>query len=209
MNLLPSYEIWGWIKGYEGRFEISNRGRLRSWVKIGGNFSTEKSKIRFNKLPTIKTAHPTKFGYYATHIGNKILNDVKSIRVHREVAIKFVPNTLNVAEVNHLKKKKDNEWFNLRWDTREDNIAHAFETGLIVAAVGEQQANTKLTNEAVLLIYRHDAKTKKIAEGFGISTHTVLDIKRGRTWWHITGHKRHIKPSEKGRFKLDPNESNT
>jgi len=200
--LLPSYEIWNWIKGYEGRFEVSNRGKIRSWVGVGGCNYKKKGQIRFMSSPLIKKCHPTKFGYYATSIGNEVMNDTKSIRVHREVAISFVKNPYNLPEANHKNGVKScNEWWNFKWDTRVDNIGHAFETGLIKPALGEQQSNTKLTNEAVLLIYSHKAKTKKIAEGFGISTHAVLDIKSGRTWWHITGHPRHIKPSEKGKYK--------
>lgn len=200
-SLLPSYEIWNWIKGYEGRYEISNRGRVRSWTKSTGNKlrdGTIVSKPKFRVEPIIKKNHENKHGYTHFGLGHHLIN----FRVHREVAKMFVPNPHNLPEANHINGvKKCNEWWNFRWDTRVDNIGHAFETGLIKPALGEQQSNTKLTNEAVLLIYRHDAKTKKIAEGFGISTHAVLDIKRGRTWWHITGHPRHIKPSEKGKYK--------
>lgn len=205
-TLLPSYEIWEWIKGYEGQYEISNRGRHRVWLKGGGNGK----KLFFYNEPKIKKTFPNKWGYLGSAIGGKRLNNHKAIRIHREVAFIFTPNLENKAEVNHINGNKNcNEWWNFEWVNRVESIDHAFRTRLIVAAVGEQQANTKLTNEAVLLIYRHDAETKKIADGFGVSTHTVLDIKKGRTWWHITGHKRHIKPSEKGRFKLDPNESNS
>lgn len=197
-NLLPSYEIWGWIKGYEGRFEISNRGRIRSWIKNSG----VRGRIGFLKKPLIKKAFPNCHGYYQTSIGNESMNDVRQISIHRLVAIMFNKNTNNQPEVDHINGKKwCNEWWNFDWVDRMESIKRAFETGLINPALGEQQSNTKLTNEAVLLIYRHNAKTKKIADGFGISTHAVLDIKRGRTWWHITGHPRHIKPSEKGKYK--------
>ncbi len=196
-TLLPSYEIWKWKKGFEGRVEFSNRGRIRVWIR-----RVNKCVTTFRKNPLIKKSHPNKWGYFQTSIGNARFEDELKVRVHREVSILFVPNPNDLPEANHLNGDKScNEWWNFKWDTRVDNIGHAFETGLIKPALGEQQSNTKLTNEAVLLIYRHDAKTKKIADGFGISTHAVLDIKRGRTWWHITGHTRHIKPSEKGKYK--------
>jgi hypothetical protein len=210
-RLLPSYEIWNFIKKYEGRYEMSNRGRLRSWIRSSGSRLSDGSKVgrmKFLNNPVIIKSHPNKWGYFGSSIGGSIRNDHISVRMHREVAKIFNPNPnpLLFVEVDHVNgNKKCNEWWNLEWVDRNESIDRAFRLGLIVPAVGEQQANTKLTNEAVLLIYRHVAPTKKIAKGFGISTHTVLDIKRGRTWWHITGHDRHIKPSEQGRFKIDPN----
>jgi hypothetical protein len=208
-NLLPSYEIWNWIKGYEGRYEISNRGRIRIWFRSSGTRlknNTIKKSIKFLSTPKIKKANKNKHGYLGTTIGGSRCDDFRTARIHREVAAIFNPNPFNLPEVDHVNGIKTcNEWWNFEWVDRYESIDRAFKLGLIKIAVGEQQANTKLSNEAVLLIYRHDATTKKIAKGFGISTHAVLDIKRGRTWWHITGHERHIKPSEQGRFKIDPN----
>lgn len=211
-SLLPSYETWAWIKEYEGRYEISNRGRLRGWFRSGGGRLKDGSKINWIKFlssPVIMKSHPNKWGYLGASVGGARMGDHLAIRIHREVAKIFNPNPYNLPEVDHVNGiKLCNEWWNFEWVDRMESIKRAFETGLIKPAVGEQQSNTKLTNEAVMLIYRHDATTKKIADGFGISTHTVLDIKRGRTWWHITEHKRHIKPSEVGKFKIDPNASN-
>lgn len=198
MDNLPSYEIWVWIKGYEGRFEVSNRGRIRSWVKNSG----KRGVIKCVGSPLVLTALPSKHGYLHTHIGNE-MRDLRPARVHREVGLAFVPNPHNKAEVNHINGVKScNEWWNFEWVTRHESIDHAFRTGLIKPALGEAQSNTKLTNEQVMEIYAAKDKTKTISNKYRVSTHTVLDIKKGRTWWHITGHKRHIKPSEKGRFKF-------
>lgn len=206
-NLLPSYEIWNWINGYEGRYEISNRGRLRSWITSSGSMLKDGTKISRTKFlinPKIIKSHANKWGYYSSHIGGKKRNDYKRISIHRQVAFSFNINKdlINFVEVDHINGiKQCNEWWNLEWVDRIESIKRAFETGLIKPALGEAQSNTKLTNAMVLLIYRHNAPTEKIAKGFGVSEHTVLDIKRGRTWWHLTQHPRHIKPSEKGKFK--------
>lgn len=207
MNLFPSYEIWNWIPGYEGRYEISNRGKLRRWVIISGNMfadGTVKTLFRFLSTPILLKSHPNKWGYYGSHIGGKKFNNVRAIRIHREVAALYNTNPDNKPEVNHINgDKKCNEWWNFEWVTRMESIDHAFRTGLIKPALGEDQSNTKLKNEQVREIYNSKKKTKEISKEYNISTHTILDIKRGRTWWHITGHKRHIKPSEKGRFKKE------
>lgn len=187
-NLLPVFEVWAWKPGYEGRYEISNRGRVRSWVKRGSGIN------RFRSTPHILSMHRNKFGYYSTHIGSSKLNDDSSIRIHRDVAIIFCPNPGNKAEVNHLNGKKyNNEWFNLEWATRLENIGHAFKTGLIIPAVGEEQSNTKLKNEEVLFIFNSSLPTKELSKMFCVGEDTIGSIKIGRTWGHITGKSRNPK----------------
>ena len=195
MNLLPSYEIWKWIPEYEGRYEISNRGRVRSWIKLGG------IKGRSLTIPLIRQAHPNKFRYLQVSIGSIESGNRKQIRIHREVGLAFVPNPENKAEVNHLNGDKScNEWWNFGWATRLENIEHAFINKLIVPALGEQQSNTKLTNEQVLEIFKSSLKKVKLGKLYNVSTCTIFDIKCGRTWWHITGALRHFKPSDRKKF---------
>jgi hypothetical protein len=163
-----------------------------------------KGIIIFLTTPLVRKAHKTWNGYYQVRIGNKSMNDIRQARVHREVGLIYVynPDWLTKDEVNHMNGDKScNEWWNFEWVTRQESIDHAFSTGLIKPAVGEDQSNTKLKNEQVLFIYNSKEQQKVLCELFGVSTHTIHDIKRGRTWWHITGHKRHIKPSEKGKYK--------
>lgn len=203
MNLLPAYEIWTWIKGYEGRFEVSNRGRVRSWVKQGGTLKT-KGTIKCTCNPFILKSQKHWAGYSHLHIGNKSRKDIRLLRIHREVAKVYCINSdiKYKTEVNHLNGiKACNEWWNLQWDTRNENIDHAFRTGLIKPALGEQQSNTKLTNNQVLEIYASFRKIVHLAKEYHMSVHAISDIKNGRTWWHLTGHPRHIRPSEYGRFK--------
>lgn len=193
-SLLPSYEIWNWIKGYEGRYEISNRGRFRSWVKKGGGNTKNKGTIRFSSCPLVKRTFKTKWGYYQTSIGNEAMNDVRPAFSHREVGLMFIPNPKNLPEVNHKWGRKwQNEWFNLEWNTRPENIGHAFETGLIIPAVGEQQSQTKLKNEEVWFIFNSKLPTKELSKMFGVGEDTIGSIKIGRTWTHVTGKERNPK----------------
>ena len=190
-SLLPSYEIWNWKKGYEGRYEFSNRGRVRSWVQKGGN---TKGILHFRTNPLILKQHPTKWGYMMVHIGLKKMNDVIPIFIHREVGIMFCLNPENKPEVNHLNgNKKCNEWWNFEWNTRIENINHAFRTGLIIPAVGEQQSNTKLKNEQVIFIFNSVLPIKDLSKMFGVGEDTIGSIKIGRTWNHITGKERNPK----------------
>ena len=99
-------EIWRDIKGYEGLYQISNKGRVKSL---------------YNGSERILKSHDNGAGYL-----NVILyknTAFQSIYIHSLVAIAFVPNPDNLPEVNHKdENKKNNCVENLEWMTRRDNI---------------------------------------------------------------------------------------
>lgn len=52
-------------------------------------------------------------------------------KVHREVALAFIPNPYNLPEVNHIDgDKHNNHVSNLEWVTHQQNVQHSFDTGL-------------------------------------------------------------------------------
>jgi hypothetical protein len=106
--------------------------------------------------------------------------------VHRLIAEAFIPNPDNKPQVNHINgKKADNRILNIEWATRSENQQHAFDTGLNVAAKGEDHARCKLTEKIVLLIRQDNRSSRKIAKDYGITQTTILHIKSLRTWAHL------------------------
>jgi hypothetical protein len=207
VNMLPSYEVWVWIPKYEGRYEISNRGNIRSWVGNGGISKKTKGSYRFLPTPIKKKLTLDAKGYLFANVGSWERGNVLCIKAHRWVAKMFVPNPNKLPEANHLNGiKKCNEWWNFEWTTHFGNLNHAFKNGLIGLCVGEKQSQTKLNNESVLAIFKSNETTKSLSQKYKMSTHAILDIKRGRTWAHLTGIKRHLKPSEVGKYKKDYND---
>lgn len=108
-------EIWKNIKGFEGLYQISNYGRLKSLSRQVKN----KNGFRITKEKIIKPAIGS-CGYYQyplTKNGTK-----KTILVHREVAKAFVDNPNNLYEINHKDENKLNNFFeNLEWCNRRYN----------------------------------------------------------------------------------------
>ena len=112
-------EIWKDIKGYYKLYQVSTRGKIRSLDRVvtdkNGNKKILKGKVRSKTLD--------KDGYVVIALYKK--GKERNFKVHRLVAQAFIPNPLNLPEVNHKKpNKKNNCVSNLEWCTGLDNIAH-------------------------------------------------------------------------------------
>lgn len=112
---MPKKEIWDNVKGYEGLYLISSKGRLLSAPRNG----------------TKKEWHivaPHFVGGYIQYTLSKN-NIKKEYKAHRLVASAFLPNRLHKPEVNHIDgNKHNNNLENLEWATSSENQLHAFYT---------------------------------------------------------------------------------
>lgn len=118
-------EIWKDVIGYEGLYIISNLSNIKTIARSVNNRNNSK---RFKKEITIKHSINKKGYCCVTFYKNNIR---KGFRVHRLVAIHFIPNPLNLPEVNHLDGNKlNNIDTNLEWSTHLDNVKHAWENNL-------------------------------------------------------------------------------
>ena len=137
-------ERWAEIKGCPG-YEISDLGRIKSVNSHGTGIDVE---LRQNR---------TKTGYLITTVwvGKK----QKTIRVHKAVAMAFIPNTDNKPQINHIDgDKTNNRAENLEWVTNRENMRHAYDTGLMENARERARENGKAKGDNW---YReHNEKTK-------------------------------------------------
>lgn len=169
-------EVWKDVKGFEGRFKVSNYGRVLS---INGKWKGE-------KILTPNLQKST--GYYFTTL--RWIKQFRQVRVHTLVAEAFIgskPNGQRMT-VNHKNGiKTDNRAENLEWIESKANCAHAVATGLHNLK-GENHPNCKLTDSIVHAIkYLFPSiSNSEIANTFNISRRHVSDIRRGVCWPHIT-----------------------
>ena len=123
-------EIWKPVVGYEGCYEVSNLGRVRSLSR------TASIRCRWGGITEryvqgrVLRAHTNgKSGYYMIQLS--VLGSRHPRLVHRLVAEAFIPGAEGKGFVNHVNgDKSDNRASNLEWCTRGENMLHAHATGL-------------------------------------------------------------------------------
>ena len=116
-------EIWKPIKGYEGRYEISNHGRVRSFVNIHNGRNNDMDGDYILKQYFRR-------GYKAVTLTNKD-GMLAYCAIHRLVAEHFLGDCTDM-QVNHIDGNKQNNMVsNLEICTMSHNIRHAYKTGLM------------------------------------------------------------------------------
>lgn len=99
-------EIWKDIKNYEGAYQISNFGNVKSLTRIDSNNHLKKAKI--------KNLRTDKDGYKIVILSSN--GKRKDFKVHRLVALMFLPNPNNYPIINHKDENPSNNFVdNLEW----------------------------------------------------------------------------------------------
>jgi hypothetical protein len=172
-------EIWKDIKNYEGSYQVSNTGKIRSlpktWVSGKGCIKHHSGKVlSINNGPN---------GYKVVQLTRPVR---ELVRVSIIVAKTFVSNPDNLPEVNHIDgdKSNNNDW-NLEWTDRIGNMIHASKLNLLKPVTGENHHFSKITNLEVLEIKElHSTQTfklKDLAVKFNTSISTIHNVIKNKT----------------------------
>jgi hypothetical protein len=174
---MPSHdtpERWLPVLGYEDWYEVSDLGRFRRIVATPG---TRAGRILKGCMRTD--------GYWsiALHTGPGMR---KTFNAHRLVIASFVgpcPDGFNVHHKNFV--RADNRLVNLEYVPHKANIGHSVTAGR--RASGERHPMAKLTEADVRTIRAllPTLPVQRLAERFGVTIHTIYDIKHGNHWKHV------------------------
>lgn len=125
MTLLLPYEVWRDIKGYEGKYQVSARGRVKSVFRLVSKIDRWGNLARQIIPEKIKSTFISKHGYARVPLWNQ--GKSKNHMVHRIVALAFLPNFENRPHVNHIDGiRVNNDCGNLEWVTESENMIHSY-----------------------------------------------------------------------------------
>lgn len=180
-------EEWRDIKGYEGKYQISNLGRVKT-LRRKVKSPALKNGYRFLSEKIHKPCDNGRGYKYACFRidGGKVSHKY----IHTMVAEAFLDRGPDHTEVNHIDANKSNNIAsNLEWCTRKENMDHAIRLGLKITKKGSQVSQSKLTESNVLFIRSEYAKGNirqiDLAKLFGVDDGTISNIIRRRKWKHI------------------------
>jgi len=179
-NIIPEeQEEWRWVKGFEGRYEVSNMGHVRSYVKHG--YGIDLSPVPMRILCGGLTS-----GYIQVDLskGDRVRHP---FRIHVLVAAAFLGDCPDRHQVNHKNwNKTDNRLDNLEYLTSQGNTLHSRprRRGQCGTRIGS--AKLKESDIPVIKSLRAQGFTyKMIGDRFLVSESAIGHIVLGRHWKHV------------------------
>lgn len=194
IHILPTpkdFEVWKDVVGYEGLYQVSNFGNIKSLDRI----VKKPNGVSYLRKGKICTQSKSNLGYMT--VGFTVNNKKVNKYVHRLVAEAFITNMNNYPQVNHIDcDKTNNRMYNLEWCTNSQNHIHASKNGLNklhlhrVAYSGEENGRSLLTKKQVLEIkqkyipYKYSAK--KLSKEYNVSESCITHILNNTSWKEIS-----------------------
>jgi len=164
-------EIWTPIPCYEGFYDVSNHGRVRS---------------NYGDTATILKCTPDRDGY--VRVGLHKYGVPKTFTIHSLVMASFVGPRAGGMETNHKDGNKSNNHItNIEYVTNQENVDHAVMMGLHVR--GEMVGGSKLTESDVLDIWTSlsSEPRRSIAKRHNVSVRHIGHIATRKKWAWLTG----------------------
>jgi hypothetical protein len=178
----PATEEWRAIDGYDGWYEVSNHGRVRSWKNSGSVEGKPKGGF-------FRAAEPRLLVQSTTPSGHKKLvlwagGRFSSRTVHQLVAAAFIgPRPKGFETCHGDGDPTNNHVGNLRYGTHAENVADKLKHG--TQPRGEGHGRSRLTEPDVVEIRRLLARGEpvaSVASRYGVSYGAINGIRRGKNW---------------------------
>jgi len=183
LHLVEIVEIWQAISGYEGLYEVSSFGRVKSLLRyVNSGYNKKRLLLEIIMKPKLN-----KYGYLTICLWRNSMK--KIVTIHRLVACTYLINDNNYPHINHIDGNKlNNHVDNLEFCTSLHNQRHAVSLGLRdnCTKYGEDCNFAKLKTEQVKYIREsYNKKTmnqKTLANKFNVSISTISMILSNKIW---------------------------
>lgn len=174
-------EVWRQIEGYEGIYEVSNTGKVKSLNR------TAEDKIGRTYLVKGRIL---KGGISRNHRWVYLCEngEQKGAYVARLVAKAFIPNLKNKPEVNHKNGKEslNNHVANLEWATSSENQKHAYRTGLKKPTYYRGNLTEKDVKKIRNIKYKDSNITlRELSDVFNTTLATISRVLNNKIWKHV------------------------
>lgn len=167
--------MWKPIKNYEGLYEVSNLGRIKS---------LEKNRPGQSNSAMLKKLSKSSNGYFKTSLYKN--GKSKTFAIHRLVIESFTG--VSRLQVNHKDgRKENNNLNNLEYCTQRENVKHAIDIGLRNNK-GERNVKAKLNEKQIKEIRRNKNRetAQELSKRYNVFLSTIYKIVNGETWAHVS-----------------------
>ena len=176
---IGSSEVFRDIPGWEGMYQVSNIGTVRSVDRTVGSVTGK----TYNRKGKVLRQNYNEDGYKIVYLSRNA-RDI-TMGVHRAMGLAFIPNLDQKPMINHINAiRDDNRLENLEWCTNAENIKHSFDMG-ISCNKGDNHPNRVLTMDMVRAIRQELAtgKTpKEVSEIIGTKRRNVYAVRDRQNW---------------------------
>ena len=181
-----SESIWRPVEGYEGIYEVSSAGEVKSLprLKYCGHKGSPPQKVVGR---TLKVSED-RLGYSRVKLSKDGTSNLKYL--HRIIASAFIEPIAGKMEVNHIDgDKSNNSLKNLELVNRSENMKHNFSIGISQARRGDDNNKAKLSWDSVKKIrklYSDGVSQKDLSEKFEVTIANISCIVNNKTWKEIS-----------------------
>lgn len=172
-------EEWRPVSGYEGAYEVSSFGRVRSLARMVRGRSRNGMPSEFRVKGRVLIAVVNRYGYLACNLsceGQRV-----NYEVHRLVCVGFHGKPSPDQQVGHIDGVRTNcRADNLRWVTASENMADKRRHGTHPSCGANPRA--KLTQEAVEIVRSSALSGAELGRRFGVDRSSINRIRRGEGW---------------------------
>lgn len=180
MGVKMDIEIWKDIPDYEGMYQVSNQGRVRSVTR---SFLTKDGKVSKRIGRVLK---PQTSKYHTVYLSKQ--GNVETIAIHRLVLLAFVGPCPEGKEARHYPDddKSNNKLDNLSWAYHAENCQDRIQHGTQNYNRGESHPKSKLTVDDIVYIRNlyqtGNFDVKRLATTYGVTKTCILAAAKGINW---------------------------